>query len=394
MIDRAVFIALLIGFGSVDLLKSEILAQTKTGNPLMIEISQQDPTIPVGYGARELTSFEQYRIKQEITKLNQIAQEELKQGNPNAAFKQWYRYLKLSRVIDPELEIEHLGNVGAIAWQENRGLDVRNIAERLTNLQTKLTANSPLSADVLDKLAIAYQQVRYVDKVIVIYQQILTNNQQADNLVAVQKNLETLGELYLSRFDYDNAAHLYEQLLALSSQESKQSKQTNYLNTLSDIYDRTNKTQRAIAIKKRLVKQYTLNKQPLKIPALTMAIARDYETLSQPNKAIAAYRQTWQTAYKTQQFALASDALTRLGKIYQQNRQHEQAIATYNKLLMLQQQSYNHYGLINTYDKLGKIHLQLNQRKQAQQNFQQGLELATSLNYRVKYFQQRIEAIN
>ncbi len=392
--SKIVFIAFLLAVFNVFSIQEKMQAQAQPVNPLETPINQKDPLIPAGYSQRELTSFEKYRIKKAIAKLNQRAKSELAQGNGNRAFKLWYRQLKLARAVDPKTEIKALGNVGAIAWQQSRGTDVRNIAERLIAIQEELTTEKLLSPSLLTNFATAYQQVRYIDKEIAIYRQILTNSRKANNLVAEQNNLKTLGKLYLARFDYFQAADVYQELLILADGGFKSTQKVDfYLNTLMYIYDRTEQANKAIAIKESLIKQYTAAQKLDRIPALTIAIADDYKTLRKPDKAINAYNQAFETASRLQQFATASDALTKLGKTYQQGKNTDKAIATYTKLLKVQQQTYNYYGLINTYDNLGQIYLQLNQKSQAKQYFQQGLELAKSLNYRIKYFDNRVKIL-
>lgn len=378
-----------------------VMAQTQPANPL--EVNQKDPVIPDGYGKRSLTSFEEYRIEKTIAQLNQTAKRSLDQGNGDQAFKLWYRQLRLTRLISNEQEIIALGEIGAIAWEENRGVDVRYIAERLIAIQGEITAKKAkdqkiLSLDMLNKLATAYQQVRYLDEAIDIYQQILANSRAKDDLIAEQKNLEILGQLYLARFDYPEAVDIYQELLALNplaNQESKQTKRNYfYLNTLIDLYDRTSQTSKAIAARKRLIEQYTAAQKSNNIPALKIKIAQDYETLKQPDKAIEAYNQAFNLAFEVQQLAIASDALISLSQIYQQSDRPNDAIATYTKLIEVQQQSYNYYGLINSYDTLGKIHLKLNQKAKAKEYFQQGLGLAKSVNYKVNYLSNQIDKID
>ena len=342
-------------------------------NPL--EVDRDDPLIPLGYGKRELSSFEKYRINKAIAQIEIDAQAALEQDNIERAMKLWYRQLRLVRAIDTRSEIKALAKVGKIAWQENRGDDVRNIANRLITIQEE-SSEKTLTNNFLKQLALAYQRVRYIDKAIDIYQQIVANDKNVNNL-------ETLGQLYLDIFDYQNAANVYRQLL------NNAAKKEFYLQTLIDIYDRTQPRQ-AIKFKKRLLQQYIANQKTDKIPALEIAIARDYETLKQSDRAIAAYNQAFIAASNTQQLAIASDALTRLGKLYQP-RNLEKAIATYNKLITIQQQSYNYYGLINTYDTLGNLYLKSNKSNLAKQSFQQALALAKSINYRVKYFDRQVK---
>jgi len=374
-----------------------VLAQNQSTNPLATEINYSDPVIPYGYGKRELSPFEKNRIKKTITELNQSAQVVLKQGNPDQAFEFWYRQLKLTRAINPETEIKALGNIGAIAWQENRGLDLRNIAARLISLEGEITAKKSLSIDLLTQFATAYQQVRYLDQAINIQTKITKISRRADNynLAVEQENAEVLGKLYLAKFDYQNAAKTYQTLLSLTDNKNPEFPTKNntnfYLRILVDIYDRTGQTNQSIVTKQRLIKQYTLTKKSHKIAKLEIAIARDYETLNQIPQAIEAYNLTWNIASQNQQLAIAEDALISLGKLHKSEGKIEQAIATYTNLIEIQQQSYNYYGLINTYDTLGKIYLKSNQKIKAKQSFQQALVLAQTLNYKIDYFNSRIQ---
>ncbi|MEO0835368.1 MAG: hypothetical protein AAFY16_05115 [Cyanobacteria bacterium J06642_3] len=321
------------------LIQPRVIAQQQSNNPLAVEINSSDPVIPPGYGKRELSSFETYRIEKTIAELDHSAEEQLQQGNQDLAFELWYRQLKLIRAIDQEAEIEALGTIGAIAWQSNRGLDLRNIAERLIILETEINSDKSLSLDLLKKLSRAYQQVRYLEQAIKIQTKInqVSRRQNNYNLAVEQTNLEALGELYLAKFDYQNAAKIYQKLLSLNdsapSQLANKPQTEKYLKTLIDIYDPTAQTKQAIATKKRLVKHYAATGQSNQIPELEIAIARDHETLNQIPQAIASYNQTWRMADQTQQLAIADLALTRLGELHQQAEQIDQAIAAYSNLI-------------------------------------------------------------
>lgn len=368
-------------------------AQNSGDNPLLEAVNksdypvgtQRDRLIPPGYGRRELTSFEKYRIEETIPELDRAAEAELKQGKGDEAMKLWYRRLMLTRALDRIQEIEALGEIGAIAWQENRGTDVRNIAERLIAIEEELAGQR--SFETLDRLATAYEQVRYLDKATSIYQQIVVSGRKQNNPTIQQKNLETLGELYLARFNYSQAANVYQELLALN--QADEPKQAKYLHNLANIYDRLDRPEQAITVKQRLI-ALNADTQTSTIADLLRSIARDYETLNQIDNAIEAYNRALEIAVTDGKLATASDILSRLGKIYRESERIDEAIATYGKLLKVQQQSYNDYGMLDTYDTLGKIYLDSDKTK-AKEYFQQGLELATSLDRKVKYFSDRIE---
>jgi tetratricopeptide (TPR) repeat protein len=364
-------------------------------NPLRREIDASDPVIPPGYGKRELSSFEIYRIEKEIKKLDQNAQGELQQGHTDRAFELWYRQLKLTHAISPKVEIIALGKIGAIAWQENRAEDLRNIANRLIKIEQEISLENS-SSELLKHFAKAYEQVRYLEQEIAIYQQILSKNQQQNNQGEATETLETLGKLYVAQFNYPEAALAYQELLSLAESKSSTtpSKSINvqvnfYLNTLIDLYDRTDQIKPAIAMRKRLIANYTKSKKLEPVARLQLAIAHDYAALNHTKKAQVAYEQALEFASATQQLAIVSNALDSLGKLYLQSGEDEKAIATLTQLLKIQQQSYDHYGLINTYDTLGKISLASGQKKSAKHYFQQALDLAQTLNYQVEYFQRQ-----
>ena len=91
-----------------------------------------------------------------------------------------------------------LGNIGAIAWKENRGEDLRNIADRLMLIQDELTSQESLSPDLLSKFATAYQQIRYLDKAVNIYQQILVKSREQDDAIAERRSFSQTGRIVFS----------------------------------------------------------------------------------------------------------------------------------------------------------------------------------------------------
>ena len=189
---RLIFLTCLLSIGVVFPGKLAF-AQNSGDNPLLKPVDKGDLLIPPGYGRRELTSFEQYRIEETIPELDRAAEAELEQGNDNEAMKLWYRRLMLTRALDPILEIEALGEIGAIAWKENRGTDVRNIAERLIAIEEESVGK--ISLDALDKLATAYQQVRY------LVQQLTMNNGQWTHDAKHRSRLTTRGGTPLPLFE-------------------------------------------------------------------------------------------------------------------------------------------------------------------------------------------------
>ena len=400
---------LYLGYFGLNSIQFIVLAQTEKFNPL--ESTESDPLLPPKEIDRPLTSLEKKRIRKTTIILHNQAQSELAAGNKDKAFSFWYRELRLQRALGTIEEITALGRVGEIAWQQNFSQELNIISDRLLAIQQKIAIENTINIQLLDKLVQAYQQVRDLDRAVVIYQQILQNIRQEDNPQEEQKILEILGKLYLDRFDYTQAANTYEELLKLvQTQQPKNSlnvdnsvskskinsnylKEKFYLNRLVEIYNKLSQPDKAIEIKERLLKKYLDEQKTEQLAALNISLATDYQTLKQPEKAQKYYEDAFTLAWSLQQFALAEESLQKLALLYQEYQQLNSALKIYQELIKVEQKAYNYYNLMNTYAQIGQIYEQLNNDLQALNAYIKGLELATSLNYRVDYFQQKIEQL-
>ncbi len=402
-----IFLLFCLSYCYLESQKSFVLAQTENSNPLEDTIS--DPLLPSQEIDRALSPLEKKRIRKAIVNLDAQAQAKLAAGNQDTAFVLWYRVLRLQRNLGRQEEINALGRIGEIAWQQNRPQNLKNISDRLLTIQTQATTENTLDRQLLSSLGKAYQQIRYLDRAVIIYQEILKNNQQADDFSAEKLTLETLGKLYLAQFSYPQAANIYEELLkSVQTPENKnypqiannsENKLTNnslqeeeiYLTQLAEIYDRSSQPAKALKIKQQLVEKYLEHQKTEKLAALKISIALDNQALKQPEKARNNYQDAFALAWSLQQLALAIESLQRLALLYQEYQQFTAALKIYQELIKVEQQAYDYYGLLNTYDQIGQIHWQLKNQAQALDAFKQGLNLAKSLNYRVDYFTEKIE---
>lgn len=364
-------------------------AETKVLHSL--ETIKPDPLLPPKRKERPLTLFEKNRIKRGIVKIERAAQAAFAAGNIEPAFSLWYRALRLQREVDTLAEVAALGRVGAIAWQENRGADLRAIAERLGAIQQQATVEGKSDLTLLNQLATAYRKTRYIDRAIAVYQTILAIDRASDSLTNELNHLQILGELHLAIFDYTQAEAVYQKLLAHAQTSSQQE---SYLDRLTTIYDRTKQFERAIISKKKLLAKYKQTKRNHELAAMQIAIADNYQLLENTPQATKYYQQAATAAAQIQHFAIATEALTKLAELYQKSDRLQDTLQTYQQLAQVQQKSYNYYGLMDTYDRLGKIYLSSDDYPQARASWQQGLRLAKFLNYRDKYFSDRIKMVN
>jgi tetratricopeptide (TPR) repeat protein len=366
-----------------------IPANTAKPNPFD-EPAAPDPLLPSN--PRPLTPFEQRRLREALADLDQQAQQQLAAKNGAAAFEIWYRLLRLQPYLTLEEEVNALGRIGGIAWDNSRSEDVNFIGQRLRKIQQEQAKN--LTPPLLEEFATAYQKIHDLDRSLVIQQRILANARQSQNAIAQDKTLNRIGELYLAKFDYPNAAAVYETLLDRAQAKGDSYSEGIYLQNLAEIYNKALQPENAVAIKERLVARSLKNRQPQAIAPLKISIAQDYETLKQPEKASQNYQEAFSLAWSLQQLGAAAEALQNLGKLYQTHEQADYALQIYGELLKVEQRSYNYYGLMRAYDQIGQIYLKKQAYPQALTAFQQAFTLAQSINYRVDYYQKQIAEVN
>ena len=375
-----------------------VIAQPDLFDPLATP--QEDPLLPPVNLSRGLTSLERRRIKNAIVEIDKEAKNQLSQRNIEPAFELWFRELRLQRALGRAEEITALGRIGAIAWQENLSEELRIIARRLDVVEQEVITEKNLDLELLSDLANTYQQVRYIDRSINLYQQILTEIRQQNNTVLIEKNLVILGELYLAKFDYLQAGIVYEELLSITEQDinnistNEPDRQETYLLKLIEIYDSSTQPESAIIVKKQLVQKYSEQEQPEKIASIKISLAADYQAINDIELAQKSYQEAFILAQYLQQIALANEALEKLAILHQTNNQLTLAIQTYLQLFDIQEQANNAYALLEICDRLGELYLLQNNNNQALFFYSRGLEIAQLLNYRTDYFQQQINQFN
>jgi tetratricopeptide (TPR) repeat protein len=369
------------------------IAQTQRfrfGNPL--EVNVPDPLLP--QGDLPLSPSDKDRLQKATDDLNNQATNLLQEDKEEEAFDLWYRELRLRRQLGQLEEVPALGRVGEIAWQKNRKTDLQIISNRLKAIEQEASTKQKLESDLLQVLGKAYQQLRELDLALAIYQKLLVNVRQNKNIEAQKETLKIIGQLNLSRFDYANAAQVYEELLAIAKTEEDTLNQGIYLNQLAEIYQESSQPANGLKVKLQLAETYDKQSKNRELAELKLSIANDYQLLDRPEPASDNYREAFQLAWSLQDFALASQALNKLGYLYQQYQQIDAALQIYQQLIKVEQKAYNFYGLMNTYDRLGQIYLEQNNYALALNSFRKGLEIAKSLNYQEDYFLAKIAQVD
>jgi tetratricopeptide (TPR) repeat protein len=385
------------------------LAQTKKPKPLdkfppsPLEITTPDPLLPRSPKDKQpLTLQEQQKLEPALDALNQEAAAKLQAGDQVAAFEIWNRELRLRRFLGSLAEVQALSRVGAIAWKQNDGQEVKYITQRLQAIQKQAQSQkttAQIDLELWRSLGQAYQNVRSPKLAVEAYDPVLLVVRQQKNTTAVVEMLKTIGELHLSWFDYPKAAPVYEELLGLATSEGERGNEVTYLQRLAYIYEQTKQPQQSVKVLNKLAEIYVSENNLTEIPELKLAIASNYESLAKEDsnlllEAFKNYQEAYTTAWQLKEYVRAGEALQKLIALYRSQGQTDEALQASQILVQTEAQAANFYGLMQAYDQIGQLYLERKEFPQALTAFQKGLELAQQLKHEEAYFTGQIEKVS
>jgi len=385
------------------------LAQTKKPKPLdkfppsPLEITTPDPLLPRSPKDKQpLTLQEQQKLEPALDALNQEAAAKLQAGDQVAAFEIWNRELRLRRFLGSLAEVQALSRVGAIAWKQNDGQEVKYITQRLQAIQKQAQSQkttAQIDLELWRSLGQAYQNVRSPKLAVEAYDPVLLVVRQQKNTTAVVEMLKTIGELHLSWFDYPKAAPVYEELLGLATSEGERGNEVTYLQRLAYIYEQTKQPQQSLKVLNKLAEIYVSENNLTEIPELKLAIASNYESLAKEDsnlllEAFKNYQEAYTTAWQLKEYVRAGEALQKLIALYRSQGQTDEALQASQILVQTEAQAANFYGLMQAYDQIGQLYLERKEFPQALTAFQKGLELAQQLKHEEAYFTGQIEKVS
>ncbi|MDX2239581.1 MAG: tetratricopeptide repeat protein [Leptolyngbyaceae cyanobacterium bins.302] len=376
-------------------------------NPL--EISEPlDPLIPYDYKNRPLTADERRELVKAADRLALIGAQRLQAQDSVGAYEAWNQELRYRRVAGFLVgEVQALGRVGDAAWGQTNTQQLRYITKRLDDirLQTEKPiaqlendaktppelANPKQRMDVIEALGFAYQQVRLPKISASLFEQVLANARQQGDDLKLEATLINLGQLHLGWFDYPNAARVYRELWQRSQARQDLFNEPLYLGQLIFVHEQAKQPKETIFYQQQLIEFHRKVNDPKPVPALIKRIADNQQTLGQLDRAEANYQLAYKSAQPQLQWAVAGDALKKLGEMYRSNDRLDSAQRIYTFLVNVEQQAYNSYGIMEAYDQLGQIHVQQQQYSEAIVAFEQGREIARQLKFREEYFTDQIQ---
>lgn len=385
-------------------------------SPNPLEITTPDPLTPA---SESLSSTQRDELTAALEELNLEAVAKLQAGDGAGAFEIWFRELRLRRYLGPAAEIAALSRVGSVAWSNSKNLELQLITKRLQAIQKQVKSQVPVNTELLPALAAAFQQVRAKGPTVEVYQEILENARQNQDILAEGQILKAIALIHVNWLSYDKAALVYEELATLIQenralfaansavpnsavvagngappQPVTPPTEVDTLRQLAYVYQQSKQPLKAIAAREKLTSVYLNLQNASAIPPLKFAIASDYQTIGQINLAAQYYQEAYNLAVPIQQYAQASEALEKLALLYRSQKQWEPTLRIYQMQLLLEERAYNFYGLMNAYDNIGQVYQEMTAYDKALEAYQKGLEVAKRLGHRQEYFAKKIQKVN
>jgi tetratricopeptide (TPR) repeat protein len=367
-------------------------------SPNPLEITTPDPLKPA---TESLSSTQRDELTAALEQLNLEAAAKLQAGDGAGAFDIWFRELRLRRYLGPAAEIAALSRVGSVAWSSGKTIELQFITQRLQAIYKQVQSQVPVNAELLPPLAAAFQQVRAKSPTVEVYQQILENARQNQDILAQGQTLKVYEEL-ASLIQENRAVFAANATVPNSAVTAENGApqpvtpptEVETLRQLAYVYHQSKQPLKAIAAREKLASVYLNLQNPNAIPPLKIAIANDYQTIGQINLAAQYYQEAYNLAVPIQQYAEASEALDKLALLYRSQKQWEPTLRIYKMQLLLEERAYNWYGLMSAYDNLGQVYQEMKAYDKALEAYQKGLEVAQRLGHRKEYFDKKIIKVN
>ena len=349
----------------------------------------RDPLLPELPIRRRLSPLEQADLRVALDKLAAEGERLHFAGETDLAFQVWMREVRLRRILGYEAEIQAMQRVGLRAWEDSRSQETQLLTLRLRQIQAELLSQEPLNIPLLESVAATFEVLRDIDSAIAVYETLIVRAAQAGNREERQRLLENLASLQESWFRFEVAGKTYQSLLVANS-GSDPVKQVQYLQGAIRNYQDAGELNTAVGLQRRLLAQYQTNNVVQPIPALLLAIARNYRDLEDLPQARTYYLTSYSTALGQNQTNIARDAVIDLTAVYQVLERPDDLIYLYEQQIALERLSYSGYGLMQVFDQLGQFHEAQDEPDAAITAYQEGLILASHLKHREAYFKYQL----
>lgn len=353
----------------------------------------RDPLLPSVPIPRSLSPLEQLALTQALDQLL-TSITELGLTADQRARDLWMREVRLRRLLGVKAELVAIERAASTLHDWNATQELQLLSARLTVLVADLLAESPLALDQLEEAAIIYGLLGNLEAALSLRSTLAEAANRRGDLVAYWAQLEGMANLYEEGFYFSEAANIYQQLVAIATNNDLIDDQIRFLQAQIENLTLAQDPASALGVQQQLLQGYLSDSiyWP-RIASLQYAMADNQVLLGELDSASRHYQIAYTNAIGSQQFSLAAATLGRLVKLYDRLGHWSDVDYLYEQLLRVHQTTSNAYGLMDSFDQLGQLYEQRGNYQAALLSYRQGLVLAHKLNHRQNYFETQIKRL-
>jgi tetratricopeptide (TPR) repeat protein len=354
-----------------------------------LQDAPRDPLLPRPPVPRPLSPLELLALEQALNQLALEAEALVAAGEVDQARQVWRREIRLRRLLGIDQELAAIDRVGRVLRDRTATQDLQLYSVRLDEIRAELAL--PGDRDRLEGMAATYVVLGNVNAAAEIHRALADAAQMAGNASEYRLQLEILAGLQADWFQFNEAAQVYGELVALAAADPQRDRENRYLGLQADNLEQAQDLTGAIALQQRLLTLYQGDDSLWpQIAPLQHRVAHNYQTLGDLDTAARQYQAAYANAIDQGQLEVATNAVTDLAEIYKTLGRQADVVYLYEQLLLVSQQAHSAYGMMNAYDQLGQVHEQLGATPSALAAYREGLVLARVLGTRQAYFEAQI----
>ncbi|MFM7470564.1 MAG: hypothetical protein ACKO5P_03535 [Nodosilinea sp.] len=386
----------LLWFGQASLAPAQTLAPGLRNDFLADPLKDQprDSLLPNLLLPRPLSPLEKRALGQALDQMaNQLVNLSA-QDRSEVTIQLWLRWLRLSRLLGTDREIQALEQTVRQMRDWNATQPLQLLAVRLGLIVTDLDGTDAAYGARVEALARIAGLMGNLEAAVNLRRTLATLALNRGDRPGYQAQLEALANLYEEWFEFEKAAALYGELLQLVATKPNQADQTRFWQHRIDNLEQAQDLTAAIAAQQQLLTLYRQQEESWpRVAEVQTAMAKNYERLGSLNLASRQYQTAYTNAISAQQLDLAATILRHMAVLYQRQQRWSDVIYLEQQLLRVAQRASNTYGQMDSFDRLGQAYEHGGDIPLARQAYGQGLVLARILGVRQDYFQAQVNRL-
>jgi tetratricopeptide (TPR) repeat protein len=306
-------------------------------------------------------------------------------GDTQIARALWMREIRLRRLLGVRAELVAMARAAPTLRDWNATQELQLLSARLTTL----VAETHLPLNQLQEVAVTYTALGNLEAALSLRR---TLAETARDQAAYSAQLEQIANLYEAGFQFPEAAKVYQELVAIATDQGVTSDQVRFLQ--AQIKNQAQDPAGALEAQQRLLQLYLRDSTSWpQVPGLQYAMANNQVLLGDLDTASRQYQIAYTNAIGNQQFSLAAATLEHLVRLYEGLGRWTDVDYLYDQLLRVHQTTSNAYGLMDSFDQLGQLYEKRRNPEAALLAYRQGLTLARRLDHRQTYFETQIKRL-